>query len=71
LVLNLALSWLAAQQGGALQIASNRGDAINSEVALHTERTADEVKELLERNNQLTEALQQLTAEVHAKLLGS
>src|SRR5260221_13751784 len=38
LLLNIGLSWLAAQQGGALQIAANRGDRINSEVALHTEQ---------------------------------
>lgn len=36
ILLNLGLSWLAAQQGGALQIAANRGDRINAEVAQHT-----------------------------------
>lgn len=41
--LNLFLSWLAAQQGGALQIAANRGDRIASEVALHTEKAIDEL----------------------------
>jgi len=41
LYLNLFLSWLAAQQGGALQIASNRGDRISAEVALHTQRNTD------------------------------
>lgn len=30
LLLNLFLSWLAAQQGGALQIAANRGDRISA-----------------------------------------
>lgn len=36
IALNLILSWLAAQQGGALQIAANRGDRIASELALST-----------------------------------
>ena len=36
ILLNLILSWLAAQQGGALQIAANRGDRIASELAMHT-----------------------------------
>lgn len=57
--LNLFLSWLAAQQGGALQIAANRGDRIASEVALHTEQTADE---LLSINKGQLEILNRLHA---------
>lgn len=41
IALNLLLSWLAAQQGGALQIAANRGDRINAEVATHTQQNTD------------------------------
>lgn len=41
ILLNLGLSWLAAQQGGALQIAANRGDRISAEVALHTQGNTD------------------------------
>lgn len=43
ILLNLGLSWLAAQQGGALQIAANRGDRISSEVAMGTYRNGEEL----------------------------
>jgi uncharacterized membrane protein len=57
ILLNLGLSWLAAQQGGALQIAANRGDRISSEVARHTYENG---KELLEINKQQLLILQEL-----------
>jgi uncharacterized membrane protein len=43
LLLNLCLSWLAAQQGGALQISANRGDRISSELALSTHDNAQQI----------------------------
>jgi uncharacterized membrane protein len=46
ILLNLGLSWLAAQQGGALQIAANRGDRISAEVAAHTRENTDELMRL-------------------------
>lgn len=46
LLLNIGLSWLAAQQGGALQIAANRGDRISAEVALHTQGNTDKLMDL-------------------------
>lgn len=46
LFMNLFLSWLAAQQGGALQIAANRGDRISSEMALHTYENGQKILEL-------------------------
>ena len=63
ILLNLFLSWLAAQQGGALQIAANRGDRVASEVALHTEQTTDE---LLLINKSQSEILARLDALQHA-----
>lgn len=57
ILLNLGLSWLAAQQGGALQIAANRGDRIASEVALTTQRSA---AELVEMNRQQLAILEHL-----------
>jgi uncharacterized membrane protein len=57
ILLNLGLSWLAAQQGGALQIAANRGDRISSEVALHTYQNG---QELLGLNKQQLEILGRL-----------
>jgi len=57
ILLNLGLSWLAAQQGGALQIAANRGDRISSEVALHTYENG---QELLGINKQQLDILDRL-----------
>jgi len=57
LLLNIGLSWLAAQQGGALQIAANRGDRINSEVALRTEQNS---AELIKVNSRQLVILQRL-----------
>ena len=66
ILLNLGLSWLAAQQGGALQIAANRGDRINSEVALHTYENGQRLLELVDQNTQLTQQVRDLTEQVHA-----
>ena len=49
ILLNLGLSWLAAQQGGALQIAANRGDRIASEVAMGTYKNGEELLTLNQR----------------------
>lgn len=59
IALNLILSWLAAQQGGALQIAANRGDRIASEVAVSTH---DISARLLEMNKTQLEILERLKA---------
>lgn len=55
ILLNLGLSWLAAMQGGALQIASNRGDRIASEMAMHSLENSET---LLTINKQQLELLQ-------------
>jgi uncharacterized membrane protein len=57
ILLNLLLSWLAAQQGGALQIAANRGDRVASELALSTYHNG---QELLKLNRAQMEVLQEL-----------
>jgi len=54
LLLNLCLSIVAGLQGGALQIASNRGDRISSELAVSTHT-------MLEQNNTLTQQVHDLT----------
>jgi uncharacterized membrane protein len=64
LLLNIGLSWLAAQQGGALQIAANRGDRISSELALHTEQNTDDIKTLLTANTALTEQVHALATTI-------
>jgi uncharacterized membrane protein len=64
ILLNLGLSWLAAQQGGALQIAANRGDRISAEVAQHTYENgvADRAngEQLLRMNEQQLQILKEL-----------
>jgi uncharacterized membrane protein len=54
LLLNLCLSIMAGLQGGALQIASNRGDRISSELAVSTHQ-------MLGQNNTLTQQVHDLT----------
>jgi uncharacterized membrane protein len=71
ILLNLFLSMLAGIQAAALLIAAKRADAISSEIALHTEKTTDEVKTLLQQNTKLTQAVERLTQEVHTKVLAA
>ena len=71
ILLNLFLSMLAGIQAAALLIAAKRADAISSEIALHTEKTTDDIKTLLQQNTKLTEAVQKLTQEVHEKVLAA
>jgi uncharacterized membrane protein len=65
ILLNLFLSMLAGVQAAALLIAAKRSDGISSEIALHTEKTAVEIKSLLQKNTELTRAVEALTKEVH------
>lgn len=65
------VSMLAGIQAAALLIAAKRVDQIASEIAVHTEVTADEIKALLQQNTELTQAIGALTKEVHAKVMGS
>jgi uncharacterized membrane protein len=70
ILLNLFLSMLAGVQAAALLIAAKRADQIASEIAVHTEQNTDDIKTLLEQNTRLTEAIETLTREVHAKVVG-
>jgi uncharacterized membrane protein len=60
ILLNLLLSTMAGLQAAALLIAAKRADAVSAEVALHTEKTADQIKELLEQNTTLTTEVHRL-----------
>lgn len=62
ILLNLGLSWLAAQQGGALQIAANRGDRIASEVAIGTHKMAKDLLSLNKQQLAILEELRQIRA---------
>lgn len=53
IALNLVLSWLASQQGGALQIAANRGDKKAAEMALALHKMNERQLEILEKLDQL------------------
>jgi uncharacterized membrane protein len=61
ILLNLFLSMLAGVQAAALLIAAKRADSISSEIAIHTERNTDELKELLSENTALTEEVKRHT----------
>lgn len=65
ILLNLGLSWLAAQQGGALQIAANRGDRISAEVALATNKNTTALMDMNSRQLEILERLQHIEQEVH------
>jgi len=67
ILLNLGLSWLAAQQGGALQIAANRGDRLNAEVALHTQTNTDRLLAINEQQLEILTELRELRAAVEGK----
>lgn len=67
ILLNLGLSWLAAQQGGALQIAANRGDRIAAEVAAHTRENTDKLMEINERQLQMLGELGELRSLITGK----
>jgi uncharacterized membrane protein len=54
ILLNLFLSMLAGVQAAALLIAAKRADAIASEIAVHTEKNTDDLKDLLKDNTDLT-----------------
>lgn len=60
IMLNLVLSWLAAQQGGALQIASNRGDRIASELALSTHSNGEKILKINIAQMEILEELRSL-----------
>jgi uncharacterized membrane protein len=64
ILLNLGLSWLAAQQGGALQIAANRGDRLAAETALHTQKNTDEIVAMNRRQLQILEEIHTLRTAV-------
>ena len=68
ILLNLMLSTMAGLQAAALLIAAKRADQIASEIAMHTEKNTDDIKALLQQNTDLTQAIENLTKEVHEKI---
>lgn len=70
ILLNLMLSMVAGLQGAILLIAAKRADQIASELAMHTYDNTQGIKSLLDRNTELTEAVERLTEEIHRHVIG-
>jgi uncharacterized membrane protein len=73
ILLNLFLSMLAGVQAAALLIAAKRSDTIASEIAIHTEKNTDDLKDLLKENTGLTLQVKKntdLLEEVHRQVAG-
>lgn len=70
ILLNLMLSMVAGLQGAILLIAAKRADQVASEVAMHTFDNTQGIKALLDRNTELTEAVDRLTTEIHRHVMG-
>jgi uncharacterized membrane protein len=64
ILLNLMLSMVAGLQGAILLIAAKRADQISSELAVHTFENTTGIKQLLERNTELTKAIEDLTTQI-------
>lgn len=71
ILLNLALSFQAAYTGPILLIASNRSEAHDREIAEHTFEDTELLKQLLQKNTELTETIHKLTGEMHAHILAA
>lgn len=70
ILLNLCLSCLAAVQGIILQISANRGDRINSEVALHTQANTDELMTINQQQLGILTELREFRSEVRSLAAG-
>ena len=71
ILLNLFLSMLAGVQAAALLIAAKRADAIASEIAIHTEKNTEDLKDLMQENTALTSQVKKntdLLEEIHRHL---
>lgn len=64
LLLNLCLSIMAGLQGGALQIASNRGDRISSELAVSTFKNGETLLALNQRQIEMLERIELMSAQI-------
>ncbi|OZF09446.1 hypothetical protein CH300_01945 [Rhodococcus sp. 15-1154-1] len=65
ILLNLFLSMVAGLQGAILLISAKRADSVSSEVAVHTLSNTATLREMIEANTALTEAVEGLASEIH------
>src|SRR5690349_1717198 len=70
ILLNLMLSMIAGLQGAILLIAAKRADQIASELAMHTYDNTQNIRDLIEQNTDLTRAVDELTQQIHARIVG-
>lgn len=68
IALNLVLSWLASQQGGALQIAANRGDKKAAELALATHANGEKLLAINQQQLQILTELRDLRQAVAERI---
>ncbi len=71
ILLNLMLSMVAGLQGAILLIAAKRADQVAAEVSQHTLSNTETLRSLLQRNTDLTEAIESLTRQVHEAICAS
>src|SRR5690348_4351128 len=71
ILLNLMLSMVAGLQGAILLIAAKRADQIASELAMHTFDNTQNIRDLIEQNTDLTRAVDTLTEQIHARVVGA
>jgi uncharacterized membrane protein len=69
-LLNLMLSTMAGLQGAILLIAAKRADQVSSEIAMHTFDNTQSIRDLLQQNTELTQAVDDLTAQIHRAICG-
>jgi uncharacterized membrane protein len=70
ILLNLMLSMVAGLQGAILLIAAKRADQIASELAMHTFDNTQNIRDLIQQNTDLTRAVDELTEQIHARVVG-
>jgi uncharacterized membrane protein len=70
ILLNLMLSMVAGLQGAILLIAAKRADQIASELAMHTYDNTQHIRELIQQNTDLTQAVDNLTQQIHERVVG-
>ncbi len=71
ILLNLMLSMVAGLQGAILLIAAKRADQIASELAIHTYDNTKAIQTLLQQNTDLTQVIDDLTAQIHQRVVGT
>lgn len=70
ILLNLVMSWQAANSAPVIMMSQNRQSAKDRDLAEHTYTIELEMKELIQQDLNLTRAFGDLTREVHEHIIG-